>query len=62
MCWHTSCVKVDKQEGPWVLEVNTLPGIFPKFSPMARMTDIMGKVVEYLSMRILEETMARYDF
>lgn len=54
-------LRVDKQEIPWVLEVNTLPGIFPKFSPMAKMADVMGKGVEYLSMRILEEALARYD-
>lgn len=54
-------LRIDKQEIPWVLEVNTLPGIFPKFSPMAKMADVMGKGVEYLSMRILEEAMARYD-
>lgn len=54
-------LRLDRQETPWVLEVNTLPGIFPKFSPMAKMAEIMGKDVEYLPLRILEETMARYD-
>ena len=54
-------LRLDKQKIPWVLEVNTLPGIFPKFSPMAKMADVMGKGMEYLSMRILEEAMDRYD-
>jgi D-alanine--D-alanine ligase len=54
-------LRLDRQEIPWVLEVNTLPGIFPKFSPLAKMAEIMGKGVEYLPLRILEETVARYD-
>lgn len=53
-------LRLDKQGIPWVLEVNTLPGIFPKFSPMAKMANIMGKGVEYLSMQILDQSRARY--
>jgi len=54
-------LRLDKQGIPWVLEVNTLPGIFQKFSALAKMANVMGKGIEYLSMRILEEAMARYD-
>lgn len=53
-------LRLDKRGIPWVLEVNTLPGIFPKFSPMTKMANEIGKGVEYLSMRILEEAVARY--
>jgi D-alanine-D-alanine ligase len=53
-------LRLDKQEIPWVLEVNTLPGIFPKFSPMTKMANIMGKGTEFLAMRILEEAKTRY--
>jgi D-alanine-D-alanine ligase len=54
-------IRLDNQEVPWVLEVNTLPGIFPKFSPMAKMADIMGRRIEHLYMRILEEAVVRYS-
>jgi D-alanine-D-alanine ligase len=54
-------IRLDKQKIPWILEVNTLPGIYPKFSPMARMADEIGKKVEYLAMRILEEAIERHD-
>ncbi len=53
-------IRLDKQKTPWVLEVNTLPGIYPKFSPMARMANEMGKTAEYLALRILEEAMERH--
>jgi len=53
-------LRLDKRGIPWIIEVNTLPGIFPKFSPMAKMANEIGKGVEYLSMRILEEAIARY--
>jgi len=53
-------LRLDKRGIPWIIEVNTLPGIFPKFSPMTKMANEMGKGVEYLSMRILEEATARY--
>lgn len=53
-------LRLDKRGIPWIIEVNTLPGIFPKFSPMAKMANEIGKGVEYLSMRILEEAVARY--
>jgi len=54
-------LRLDDQAVPWVLEVNTLPGIFPKFSPLVNMANIKGKSVEYLCMRILEEAVARYE-
>ncbi|MCK4794122.1 MAG: ATP-grasp domain-containing protein [Desulfobacteraceae bacterium] len=53
-------IRLDKRGIPWIIEVNTLPGIFPKFSPMTKMANEIGKGVEYLSMRILEEAIARY--
>lgn len=53
-------LRLDKRGIPWIIEVNTLPGIFPKFSPLAKMANEIGKGVEYLSMRILEEAIARY--
>lgn len=53
-------LRLEKLGIPWIIEVNTLPGIFPKFSPMAKMANEIGKGVEYLSMRILEEAVARY--
>lgn len=53
-------IRLDKQKIPWILEVNTLPGIYPKFSPMAKMADEIGKKVEYLAMRILEEAIERH--
>jgi len=53
-------IRLDKQGIPWVIEVNTLPGIFPKFSPMAKMANEMGKKAEYLVMRILEEAVERH--
>lgn len=61
----TDCARVDvrlgKQGIPWILEVNTLPGIYPKFSPLTKMANEMGKRVEYLVMRILEVARERYD-
>lgn len=53
-------LRLDKRGIPWIIEVNTLPGIFSKFSPLAKMASEIGKGVEYLSMRILEEAIARY--
>ncbi len=53
-------LRLDKQGIPWIIEVNTLPGIFPKFSPLTKMANEIGKGVEYLSMRILEEAITRY--
>lgn len=53
-------IRLDKQGFPWVLEVNTLPGIYPKFSPLTKMANEMGKEVSYLAMRILEEAQERY--
>jgi D-alanine-D-alanine ligase-like ATP-grasp enzyme len=53
-------IRLDKQKIPWVIEVNTLPGIFPKFSPMAKMANEMGKKAEYLATRILEEAVERH--
>lgn len=53
-------IRLDKQGIPWVLEVNTLPGIFPRFSPLAKMAREMGKRSGYLALRILEESMTRY--
>lgn len=53
-------IRLDKQGIPWILEVNTLPGIYPKFSPLTKMANEMGKKVEYLAMRILEVAMERY--
>jgi D-alanine-D-alanine ligase len=53
-------IRLDEEKIPWILEVNTLPGIYPKFSPMARMADEIGKKVEYLAMRILEEAIERH--
>jgi len=53
-------IRLDKQRIPWILEVNTLPGIYPKFSPMARMAAEIDKKVEYLAMRILEEAIERH--
>jgi len=52
-------IRLDNQGIPWVIEVNALPGIFPKFSPMAKMAEEMGKKAEYLAMRILEEAVER---
>lgn len=54
-------IRLDKQGIPWVLEVNTLPGIYPKFSPLTKMANEIGKRVGYLAMRILEVAMERYD-
>jgi len=54
-------IRLDNQGIPWVIDVNTLPGIFPKFSPMAKMAKEMGKKAEYLAMRILEEAVERHD-
>ena len=53
-------LRLDKRGIPWIIEVNSLPGIFSKFSPLAKMANEIGKGVEYLSMRILEEAIARY--
>jgi D-alanine-D-alanine ligase len=53
-------LRLDKQKVPWILEVNTLPGIYPKFSPMARMAAEIGKTAEYLALRILEEAVERH--
>ena len=53
-------IRLDKQGIPWILEVNTLPGIYPKFSPMAKMASEIGKTAEYLAMRILEEAVERH--
>jgi D-alanine-D-alanine ligase len=53
-------IRLDKQRIPWIIEVNTLPGIYPKFSPMARMAKEMGKTAEYLALRILEEAIERH--
>lgn len=53
-------IRLDKRKIPWILEVNTLPGIYPKFSPMAKMAGEMGKKVEYLALRILEEAVERH--
>ncbi len=52
-------IRLDKQGIPWILEINTLPGIYPKFSPMAKMASEMGKPAEYLALRILEEAAER---
>lgn len=60
----TDCARVDIRLGadgtPWVLEVNTLPGIYPKFSPLTKMANEMGKRTEYLARRILEVARVRY--
>jgi len=53
-------IRLDNQGIPWVIDVNTLPGIFPKFSPMAKMAKEMDKTAEYLALRILEEAIERY--
>lgn len=53
-------LRLDKQGIPWVLEVNTLPGIYPEFSPLAKMANEIGKKAEYLALRILEEAIERY--
>ena len=53
-------LRLDNQGIPWVIDVNTLPGIFPKFSPMAKMAKEIGKTAEYLALRILEEAIERY--
>jgi len=53
-------IRLDKQGIPWVLEVNTLPGIYPGFSPLAKMAKEMGKKSGYLALRILEESRARH--
>jgi D-alanine-D-alanine ligase len=53
-------IRLDKQGIPWILEINTLPGIYPKFSPMAKMASEMGKSAEYLAVRILEEAAQRH--
>ncbi|MFB0565538.1 MAG: ATP-grasp domain-containing protein [Candidatus Aminicenantaceae bacterium] len=47
-------IRLDRQGIPWVLDVNTLPGLYPKFSPLTKMANEMGKTVEYLALRILE--------
>ncbi len=53
-------IRLDKQGIPWVLEVNTLPGIYPKFSPLSRMASEINKKSEFLALRILEEAIERY--
>lgn len=53
-------IRLDKRSIPWVLEVNTLPGIFPKFSPLAKMAKEMGRGAGYLALRILEEARTRH--
>lgn len=53
-------IRLDKQGVPWILEVNSLPGLYPKFSPLTKMANEMGKRIEYLVLRILEEAMERY--
>ena len=54
-------IRLDKKGIPWVLEVNTLPGIYPKFSPLVKMASELGKNAGYLALRILEEARERYD-
>jgi D-alanine-D-alanine ligase len=54
-------IRLDKQGIPWVIEVNTLPGIYPKFSPLSRMASEINKKSEFLALRILEEAIERYD-
>jgi len=53
-------LRLDDQAVPWVLEVNTLPGLYPKFSAFTKMANEMGKTVKYLTMRVLEVAMDRY--
>ena len=53
-------IRLDNQGIPWLLDVNTLPGLYPKFSALTKMAKEMGKRVEYLAMRILEVAMERY--
>jgi len=53
-------IRLDKHGIPWILEVNTIPGIYPKFSPMTKMASEKGKTAEYLAMRILEEAVERH--
>lgn len=38
-------IRLDNQGIPWILEVNTLPGISPKYSPLTKMASEMGKTV-----------------
>ena len=57
---HEWTSRLDKQGIPWILEVNTLPGIYPKFSPLAKMASEMGKTAGYLALRILEEAIKRH--
>jgi len=53
-------IRLDNRGIPWVLEVNTLPGLYPKFSAFTKMANEMGKTVKYLTMRVLEVAMDRY--
>ena len=53
-------IRLDKKGIPWVLELNTMPGIFPQFSSLHKMATIMGEGTEYLARRILEVAIERY--
>lgn len=53
-------IRLDRQGIPWVLEVNTLPGIYPKFSPLSKMASEINKKSEFLALRILEEAIERH--
>jgi D-alanine-D-alanine ligase len=53
-------IRLDKKGIPWILELNTMPGIFPKFSSLHKMATMMGEGTEYLAQRILEVAIDRY--
>lgn len=53
-------IRLDNEGIPWVLELNTMPGIFPKFSSLHKMATMMGEGTEYLAKRILEVAIERY--
>ena len=53
-------IRLDRKAIPWILELNTMPGIFPKFSSLHKMATMMGEGTEYLARRILEVAMERY--
>ena len=53
-------IRLDKKGIPWVLELNTMPGIFPQFSSLHKMATVMGEGTEYLAKRILDVAIERY--
>jgi D-alanine-D-alanine ligase len=53
-------IRLDKKGIPWILELNTMPGIYPKFSSLHKMAMEMGKGTKYLAKRILEAAIERY--